>query len=344
MKKTRVLVTGGLGYIGSHTVIELAQCGYEPVIVDNLSNSSLQVLEGIETIAGQVFDFEQLDINDVAALRNLFSRYRDIQGIIHFAASKSVGESISQPVWYYRNNVAALIGLLELIQEYEVPGIIFSSSCTVYGQPEVLPVTESMPFGQASSPYGRSKQICEEILRDASTASAFRCIALRYFNPTGAHESGLIGELPNGIPSNLVPFITQTAAGIREKLRVFGDDYNTPDGTAIRDYIHVMDLAAAHVAALTRLLQSRQGAPYEFFNIGTGQGFSVLQLLEAFQRVNNLTLPYEIVARRPGDIEQIFADTTHARNVLQWHAQRSLDDMMKTAWQWQKNLMINTHA
>jgi UDP-glucose 4-epimerase len=337
--KPLILVTGGLGYIGSHTVIELARTGYEPLIIDNLSNSSTNVLEGMEAIAGQAFKFEKTDLNDQSEMRNLFERNRNIQGVIHFAASKSVGESLNQPLAYYRNNVSALVGLLELIQANNINGIIFSSSCTVYGQPDVLPVTESMPVGKASSPYGQTKQIGEQILRDASSRATFRSIALRYFNPIGAHESGLIGELPNGVPSNLVPFMTQTAAGLRDKLRVFGHDYNTPDGTAIRDYIHVMDLASAHVAALHRQLRGKQASPYEFFNIGTGHGFSVLQLIEAFERVNNISLPYEIVDRRPGDIEKIFADTTRASEVLQWHARWSLDDMMRTAWLWQKSLM-----
>lgn len=337
--KPLILVTGGLGYIGSHTVIELAQSGYEPLIIDNLSNSSLRVLDRLETITGRPFTFEKIDLNDHAAMKQLFQRYPNIHGVIHFAASKAVGESIEKPLLYYQNNVSALVNLLELIGTNGVPGIIFSSSCTVYGQPDVLPVTESMPFGKASSPYGRSKQIGEQILMDASLTSAFTCIALRYFNPIGAHESGLIGELPNGVPSNLVPFITQTAAGLRDKLRVFGNDYNTPDGTAIRDYIHVMDLAAAHVAALNRQLQGKQTANYEIFNIGTGQGFSVLELIEAFDRVNNRPLPYKIVDRRPGDIEKIFADTTKASQVLQWQAKRSLHDMMRTAWQWQENLI-----
>lgn len=337
--KPLILVTGGLGYIGSHTVIELAQSGYEPLIIDNLSNSSYSVLHRLETIAGKPFIFEKIDLNDQAAMKNLFVRYPDIRGVIHFAASKAVGESIEKPLLYYRNNVSALVNLLELIEANEVSGIIFSSSCTVYGQPDELPVTEMTPFGNASSPYGKTKQIGEQILRDASSDKTFRCIALRYFNPIGAHESGLIGELPNGIPSNLVPFITQTAAGLREKLRVFGNDYNTPDGTAIRDYIHVMDLAAAHVAALSRQLLGKQTVNYEVFNIGTGQGFTVLQLIEAFERVNGISFPYEIVDRRPGDIEKIFADTTLASDVLQWRAKRSLDNMMHTAWQWQQNLM-----
>jgi len=335
----QILVTGGLGYIGSHTVLELARNGYEPLIIDNLSNTNLEVLHGLKTIAGRDFIFEQLDLNDQLAVKNLFQRHPNIKGVIHFAASKSVGDSIGDPIAYYRNNVAALIGLLEIMQTHEVKNIIFSSSCTVYGQPDVLPVTESLPFGKATSPYGKTKQIGEEILRDASATGTIHVISLRYFNPIGAHQSGLIGELPNGVPSNLVPFITQTAAGLREKLSVFGNDYDTPDGTAIRDYIHVTDLAAAHVAALRRQLNGHQSASYEFYNIGTGKGFTVLELIEAFQRVNNVDLPYQIVGRREGDIEKIFADTRLATDTLEWKAERSLDEMMRTAWHWQKNLM-----
>lgn len=336
---SKILVTGGTGYIGSHTIVELLAAGMDVVIVDDLSNSELAVLDGIEQIAGKRPAFAQLDLCDKSALEDLFKAHPDINGVIHFAAKKAVGESVEKPLMYYRNNFDSLLNLLDLMKTYQVQNIVFSSSCTVYGQPESLPVTEETPFQLAESPYGYSKQVCEIILRDACKAdSGLNAIALRYFNPTGAHESTIIGELPRGVPANLVPFITQTAAGIREKLLVFGDDYNTPDGSAIRDYIHVVDLAQAHVVALSRQLKQQQKNNYEFFNIGTGKGNSVLEVVQTFERVNQLKLNYSIVDRRPGDIENIYADTTLANDELGWSAKLGIEDMLRSAWNWQKNL------
>ncbi len=336
---SKILVTGGTGYIGSHTVVELLAAGMEVVIVDDLSNSELSVLDGIEEISGKRPAFAQFDLCDKSALESLFKEHTDITGIIHFAAKKAVGESVEKPLMYYRNNVDSLLNLLELMSVYHVHNIVFSSSCTVYGQPEKLPVTEETPFQPAESPYGYSKQVCEIILRDACKAdTSLNAIALRYFNPTGAHESAIIGELPRGVPANLVPFITQTAVGIREKLMVFGNDYNTPDGSAIRDYIHVVDLAKAHVVALSRQLEQRQKSNYEFFNIGTGKGNSVLEVVQTFERVNDLKLNYSIVDRRPGDIENIYADTTLANDELGWTAKLGIEDMLRSAWKWQQKL------
>lgn len=336
---SKILVTGGTGYIGSHTVVELLAAGMEVVIVDDLSNSELSVLDGIEEISGKRPVFAQFDLCDKAALEDLFKAHADITGIIHFAAKKAVGESVEKPLMYYRNNFDSLLNLLELMSAYGVQNIVFSSSCTVYGQPEKLPVTEETPFQPAESPYGYSKQVCEIILRDACKADAsLHAIALRYFNPTGAHESAIIGELPRGVPANLVPFITQTAAGIREKLMVFGSDYHTADGSAIRDYIHVVDLAKAHVVALNRQLKQRQKSNYEFFNIGTGKGNSVLEVVQTFERVNDLKLNYDIVDRRAGDIENIYADTTLANEELGWTAKLGIEDMLRSAWKWQQKL------
>jgi UDP-glucose 4-epimerase len=338
MKK--ILVTGGTGYIGSHTVVSLIQEGFEVVIIDDLSNSQLSVLDGIEKITGIRPVFHQFDLCDASRVDNFFKTNPDISGIIHFAASKAVGESVEKPLLYYRNNVYSLILLLEAMKKYNVPDIVFSSSCTVYGQPDTLPVTEQSPFKPAESPYGKTKQIGEDLLKDTCRAEkSIHAIALRYFNPAGAHPSALIGELPRGVPANLVPFITQTAAGLRKELMVFGDDYNTPDGSAVRDYIHIVDLANAHVVAVKRLLNQRQLNNYEFFNIGTGQGLSVLQIVKAFERVNNLKLNYRIVARRPGDIEKIYADTTYANEELGWKAQETLDEMMRSAWKWQQFIL-----
>lgn len=338
MKK--ILVTGGTGYIGSHTVVALIEEGFEVVIVDDLSNSQLSVLDGIEKITGVRPAFHEFDLCDAAKVDTFFKANQDIKGIIHFAASKAVGESVEKPLLYYRNNVYSLILLLEAMKKYNVPDIVFSSSCTVYGQPDSLPVTEKSPFKPAESPYGKTKQIGEDLLKDTCRAEkSIHAIALRYFNPVGAHPSALIGELPRGVPANLVPFITQTAAGIRQQLLVFGDDYDTVDGSAVRDYIHIMDLAKAHVVAVKRLLNNQQKNNYEFFNIGTGQGLSVLQIVKAFERVNNLALNYKIVARRPGDIEKIYADTTYANQELGWKAEETLDEMMRSAWKWQQYIM-----
>lgn len=340
MQSPTILITGGVGYIGSHTVVALIQAGYSVVIIDDLSNARSEVLSGIEQITGTRPELASFDLCDPAALRNFFQNHPNISAVIHFAASKAVGESVANPLKYYRNNLYSLINLLLQMNELGIPNFIFSSSCTVYGQPDQLPVTEATPVKPAESPYGNTKQIAEEIIRDTVAAEAtLRAISLRYFNPVGAHASGLLGELPIGTPANLVPFITQTAAGVREKLRVFGDDYATADGSCVRDYIHVVDLAQAHLAALQRLLEGKNDERYECFNVGTGEGQSVLAVIEAFERVNGVKLNYEIAPRRPGDIEQIYADTTLANQALGWRAERSLEDMMRSAWQWQQNLM-----
>jgi UDP-glucose 4-epimerase len=338
MKK--ILVTGGTGYIGSHTVVELLNDGFEVVIIDYLSNSKLEVLDGIEEITGKRPAFHEFNLCDEKKVDEFFRAHRDINAVIHFAASKAVGESVEKPLLYYRNNLYSLIVLLEAMKKYSVPNMVFSSSCTVYGQPDKLPVTEKSPFKPAESPYGKTKQMGEEILRDTCKAEKdINTIALRYFNPAGAHPTALIGELPRGVPNNLVPYISQTAAGIRSQLLVFGNDYKTPDGSAIRDYIHVTDLAKAHVVAVKRLIDRRQKNNYEFFNIGTGKGLSVLEIVKAFERVNDLKLNHTIVDRRPGDIEQIYADTTYANQELGWKAMETLDEMMRSAWKWQLHLM-----
>ena len=338
----KVIVTGGLGYIGSHTVVSLLEDNFEVIIVDNLSNSKLEILDRIEIIAGRRPDFRQMDVSDRSEVRSLFKEHKDATSIIHFAASKAVGESVDKPLLYYRNNLDSMIYLLEAMQESGVANMVFSSSCTVYGQPDSLPVTEASPFKTAESPYGNTKQICEEILRDTCRVDkAIKGIALRYFNPVGAHDTFLIGELPRGVPNNLVPFIAQTAAGSLPELKIFGDDYDTPDGTAVRDYIHVVDLANAHRIALKRMLEGKQKTNYEYFNLGTGRGFTVLEVVKAFERVNNVKLPYRITSRRAGDIEKIWADTTNANHELGWIAERDLDDMMRSAWSWQQQLVTH---
>lgn len=338
MKK--ILVTGGTGYIGSHTVVELIKEGFEVVIVDDLSNSQVEVLVGIEKISGKKPAFYEFDLCDQAALDRFFDEQKDISGIIHFAASKAVGESVEKPLLYYRNNLFSLVFILEAMKRLNISDLVFSSSCTVYGQPDRLPVTEQTPFQPAESPYGNTKQICEEILRDTCKVTpGINAISLRYFNPVGAHDSALIGELPRGVPNNLVPFITQTAAGIRKELMVFGNDYDTPDGSAVRDYIHVVDLAVAHVAAVKRLAEKKQKNNYEFFNLGTGKGMTVLEIINTFERVNNLKLNYKIVGRRPGDVVKIYADTTLANQELGWKAVRNAEDMMRSAWKWQQYVM-----
>jgi len=343
--KQKVLVTGGTGYIGSHTVVELIEEGYEVVLVDDLSNSSLDVLDGIKKITGVYPEFEKFDLCDEQKLDSFFSKHKDIGSIIHFAASKAVGESVQNPLKYYRNNLLSLMLLLESMKKRGIRNFVFSSSCTVYGQPDKLPVTEATPFQPAESPYGNTKQISEEILRDTcKVESQIQAISLRYFNPAGAHESGLIGELPLGVPNNLVPFIAQTAAGIQKQLLVFGNDYNTPDGSAVRDYIHVVDLAEAHVKALKRLEEGKQQMNYEYYNLGTGKGLTVLELIQVFERVNNIKLNYKIVARRPGDIEKIYADTTLANRELGWKAKLGVEDMMRSVWKWQQHLMSNHNA
>ena len=337
--KGKILVTGGTGYIGSHTVVELQHSGYEVVIVDNLSNSRADVVDNIEKVSGIRPAFEQLDCLDYTGLDALFTKYAGIKGIIHFAASKAVGESVQKPLMYYRNNLVSLINLLELMPKHGVEGIIFSSSCTVYGQPDVLPVTEEAPIKTAESPYGNTKQINEEIVQDfVKSGAPINAILLRYFNPIGAHPSALLGELPSGVPQNLVPFLTQTAMGIREKLSVFGDDYDTPDGSCIRDYINVVDLAKAHVVAMDRIMQQKQAEKVEVFNIGTGRGLSVLELIHAFEAATGVMLNYQIVGRRAGDIEKVWANPDKANNVLGWKAEATIEDTLRSAWKWQVRL------
>jgi len=336
---SKILVTGGTGYIGSHTAVELINEGFEVVIVDNLSNSKLDSLDGIEKITGIRPVFEQIDLCDKNSTETLLKKNVDIEAVIHFAAFKAVGESVAYPLKYYHNNLMSLINLLELMQQYSIPSMVFSSSCTVYGQPEKLPVTEHAPVQSATSPYGNTKQISEEIIRDTIAASnKIKSIALRYFNPIGAHPSALIGELPVGVPNNLVPFVTQTAIGIRGQLSVFGNDYNTLDGSCIRDYIHVVDLAKAHVVAVQRLLENKNRANFEMFNLGTGQGVSVLELVKTFEKVTGVKLNYKIVDRRPGDVEQVWADTACANSELGWKAKSTLEETLKSAWDWEKKL------
>lgn len=337
MKKT-VLVTGGAGYIGSHTTVELINAGFEVIVVDDLSNSEMSAVEGVKTITGRDIPFEKVDCNDLEALEGIFKKYK-FNSVIHFAASKAVGESVEQPLMYYRNNVGSFINILGLMKQYGVENIVFSSSATVYGQPDVLPATESTPRKPATSPYGNTKQVCEDILRDSIAAySGMKGIALRYFNPIGAHASALIGELPKGVPNNLVPFITQTAAKIRAELSIFGDDYDTPDGTALRDYIDVTDLAKAHVVAVTRMVENKSKERYEIFNVGTGVPVSVLELVKSFTRVNGVDVPYKIVGRRAGDVEAVWADTTLANTELGWKAQRPLDETLASSWAWEKHV------
>ena len=335
----RILVTGGTGYIGSHTTVELQNAGYEVIIIDNLSNSNIGVLDGIERITGQRPVFSQTDCNDREAVEKVITDHPGIEGIIHFAASKAVGESVEKPLLYYRNNIVSLLNLLELMPQHNMTGLVFSSSCTVYGQPDLLPVTEQAPTKPAMSPYGNTKQICEEIIRDTIHAGApFKSVLLRYFNPIGAHPSAEIGELPIGIPQNLVPFLTQAAAGIHAELHVFGNDYDTPDGSCIRDYINVVDLAKAHVRAIDRMLNDRHDENIEVFNLGTGHGVSVRALIDAFEQATGVKVPYRIVGRREGDIEKVWADPAHANNILGWKAQESLEDTLLSAWRWQMKL------
>ena len=339
MKQT-ILVTGGTGFIGSHTTVELIEAGYEVVVVDNLSNSRIEVLDGIEKITGVRPAFENIDLRDREAVEEVFKKYPSITGIIHFAASKAVGESVQKPLLYYRNNVVSLLNLLELMPEYGVKGIIFSSSCTVYGQPkpENLPVTEDAPHQKATSPYGNTKEINEQIILDYIRSGApIKSIVLRYFNPVGAHPSALIGELPNGVPNNLIPYVTQTAIGIRKELTIFGNDYATPDGTCIRDYIYVVDLAKAHVAAMTRVLDKEEDA-IEYFNIGTGKGNSTLEIVETFEKATGVKLNWKYGPRREGDIEKIWGDCTKANKLLEWKAETQLADVLASAWKWQLKL------
>lgn len=341
MAKRRILVTGGTGFIGSHTTVELQQAGYDVVIVDNLSNSKADVVDGIEQITGIRPEFEKVDCCDLENLEKVFQKYPGIEGIIHFAASKAVGESVEKPLKYYENNILSLINLLKLMPKYNVKGIIFSSSCTVYGQPDPkdLPVTEQAPIKKAESPYGNTKQINEEIIEDFSKSGApISAILLRYFNPIGSHPSAIIGEMPNGVPANLIPYLTQTAIGIRPVLKVFGDDYDTPDGSCIRDYIYVVDLAKAHVAAMARILDGKNTDPVEIYNIGTGRGVSVLELIHTFEKVTGVKLNYEIAPRRAGDIEKVWGNVDKANKVLGWKAVHTLDEALLSAWNWQKKL------
>ncbi|MFO7619706.1 MAG: UDP-glucose 4-epimerase GalE [Bacteroidales bacterium] len=337
--KKKILVTGGTGYIGSHTTAELIEEGYDVVIIDNLYNSEAEVTGRIEMITGIRPALEVFDLCDRERLGNFFREHSDISAIIHFAAYKAVGESVNKPLEYYRNNLLSLINLLDCMKQFAVPCMVFSSSCTVYGQPEKLPVSEDSPIQPAMSPYGNTKQIGEEIIRDTvASASGIKAISLRYFNPIGAHPTALIGELPRGVPENLVPFITQTACGIRDELKVFGNDYDTPDGSCIRDYLHVVDLAKAHVVAVKRLIEGTNKKNYEIFNLGTGQGVTVLEAISSFERVTGIRLKYTITQRRPGDIEKIWADPSLANSELGWRTLSTLDDAMRTAWEWEKKI------
>jgi UDP-glucose 4-epimerase len=336
---SKILVTGGTGYIGSHTVVDLLEEGMDVVIIDNLSNSERSVLDGIEAITGKRPIFEEVDLRDRKATFQVFEQHPDIAAIIHFAAFKAVGESVEKPLKYYENNLLSLIHLLEAMKKFSVDHLVFSSSCTIYGEPDSLPVTEEAPIKIATSPYGNTKQVCEEILQDFIRSTQQKgVIALRYFNPVGAHDSAIIGELPLGVPNNLVPYITQTAAGIRECLSVYGDDYNTPDGSAIRDYINVVDLAKAHVIAIGRLLSGKQKAAFEVFNLGTGRGVSVLEMISAFEKASGEKLNYKIVGRRDGDIEKVFADTSFANNELGWKAEKGMEETLLSSWKWEMNI------
>jgi len=340
--KNKILVTGGTGYIGSHTAVELIEDGYEVVIIDNLYNSEADVIDRISQITGIKPHLSVFDICDTERLNKFFQEQKNIDGIIHFAAYKAVGESVNKPLEYYRNNLLSLINLLETMKVYGIPNFVFSSSCTVYGQPERLPVSEDSPIQPAVSPYGNTKQIGEEIIRDAVTADKqIRAISLRYFNPIGAHPSALIGELPRGVPENLVPYLTQTAYGLRDELKVFGNDYDTPDGSCIRDYLHVVDLAKAHVTAVRRLIENKNKTDLEIFNLGTGNGVSVLEAIRSFERVTRIKLKYVITGRRAGDIEKIWADPTLANKELGWRTESTLDESMRTAWEWEKYIRKN---
>lgn len=340
--KKKILVTGGTGYIGSHTSVELIEEGFEPIIIDNLYNSEAGIVDRIEQITGFRPHLEVLDLCDSEKLDTFISVHQDIAAVIHFAAYKAVGESVYKPLDYYRNNLLSLVNVLNMMKRYGISAFVFSSSCTVYGQPEILPVTENSPLQPATSPYGNTKQIGETIIRDTTVSdNNLKAISLRYFNPIGAHPSALIGELPRGVPENLVPYLTQTAYGIREELKVFGNDYDTPDGSCIRDYLHVVDLAKAHLVAIKRLIQNKNKTNYEVFNLGTGNGVSVLEAIESFERVTGIKLNYRIVGRRPGDIEKIWADPSYANKELGWKTLSTLDEAMKTAWDWENFIRNN---
>ncbi len=334
----KILVTGGTGYIGSHTTVELINAGFDVIIIDNLSNSNKDMLWGIKEITGKEVGFEEFDLCDRGKLQDFFSRHQDISAMIHFAAFKAVGESIKKPLKYYRNNLNSLLNLMELAKENKISNLVFSSSATVYGDADELPLTENSPLKKANCPYGETKQICEDMIRALSKSDEDFCaIVLRYFNPVGAHKSALIGELPLGVPANLIPFVTQTGIGLREELKVFGGDYNTPDRTCVRDYIHIVDLAKAHVKSIQRMLENKKSG-VEVFNLGTGKGNSVLEVIKSFERVSGQKLPYQIVERRNGDVETSFAGTELANKVLGWKAERNLDDAIRDAWEWEKAL------
>ena len=334
----KIVVTGGLGFIGSHTVVELQNENFEVIVIDNLSNSSIEVLDGIERITGKRPLFEQIDLRDKTAVQDFFKKYSDVSGVIHFAASKAVGESVQNPLLYYENNISSLVYILQELQQKPESNFIFSSSCTVYGQAEVMPIAESTPIQPAMSPYGNTKQIGEEIITDVTKVSNLNAILLRYFNPVGAHPSNEIGELPLGVPQNLVPFITQTGAGLRKELSVYGNDYPTVDGTCVRDYIHVVDLAKAHVIAMQRLINKANSEKLEVFNLGTGTGSSVLEVITAFEKASGQKLPYKIVDRREGDVTEAYANTDKANNVLGWKTQLSLEDAIASAWKWEQKI------
>lgn len=340
--KNKILVTGGTGYIGSHTTVELIGKGYDVVIIDNFSNSEAGVIDRIEKITGVRPELEVFDLCDREKVGEFFKKHKNISGIIHFAAFKAVSDSVFKPLEYYRNNLVSLLNLLEAMKLHGIPDIVFSSSCTVYGQPEKLPVNENAALQPATSPYGNTKQVGEQIIRDTAFSDKnIKAIALRYFNPIGAHPSAMIGELPRGVPENLVPYITQTAIGLREELKVFGNDYDTPDGSCIRDYLHVVDLAKAHVVAVKRLLEGKNKSNYEVFNLGTGNGVSVLEAIKSFEKVSGVKLKYKITGRRPGDIEKIWADPSYANSELGWKTVSTLDEAMKTAWDWEQNIRKN---
>ncbi|MFN4299583.1 MAG: UDP-glucose 4-epimerase GalE [Thermaurantimonas sp.] len=337
----KILVTGGLGYIGSHTAVQLIEHGFEPVIIDNLSESPIEVKDRIEKIVGRSVVFEKVEMCNKDEMNALFAKYPDMEGVIHFAAFLLVNESVEKPLKYYYNNLVSTINLLECMTAYKIRNVVFSSSCTVYGNPDKLPVSEDAPVKPAESPYGNTKKMSEEILRDTAATGAVDVISLRYFNPIGAHESGIIGEFQDGPPHHLVPYITETAIGKRPELKIFGGDYNTPDGTCIRDYIHVVDIADAHIYALNRMLQGKMEKPFEVYNLGTGEGYSVLQMVKAFEEATGITIPYRIVNRRPGDVEAVYADTRLANEKLGWKAKYSLVDMLRSAWKFEQTLNNN---
>lgn len=334
----KILVTGGTGYIGSHTAIELIAQGYEPILLDNLSNSGIHRLTQIEEVSGKKPEFAKVEMCDAHALDSFFAENLDIAAVIHFAAFLQVGESVEQPLLYYRNNLVSTLNLIASMEKYGIPALVFSSSCTVYGNPDVLPVNENAPVKEAISPYGNTKKISEDIIRDASRNERFSAISLRYFNPVGNHPSAMIGEEPHGVPTHLVPYLTQTAKGIRNHLNIFGNDYSTPDGTCVRDYLHVVDLAKAHIVAIERLLSGTSKEAFEVFNIGTGVGYSVLDMVRAFERANGISIPYEFAPRRSGDVEAVYADTSLAEKELGWKAELGLEDMLRSAWEWELRL------